>query len=57
MLLDIVGSIVQRLISNRVAIGSALNKQLREYNRKKEEEQEQQRIEAEKKAVAERLAK
>lgn len=57
VLLDIVGSIVQRLINNRVTMGSALNKQLREYNRKKEEEKEQQRIEAEKKAEAERLAK
>lgn len=57
VLLDIVGSIVQRLINNRVTIGSAINKQLHEYNRKKEEEKEQQRIEAEKKAEAERLAK
>lgn len=57
VLLDIVGSIVQRLINNRVTMGSSLNKQLREYNRKKEEEKEQQRIEAEKKAEAERFAK
>lgn len=56
-LLEIVGSIVQRLINDRVSMGSALNKELREYNERIQQEIEQKRLESERKAELERLAK
>lgn len=57
VLLDIVGSIVQRLINDRVSMGSALNKELREYNERIQQEIEQKYLESEHKAELERLAK
>lgn len=57
VLLNVVGSIVQKLINDRVSIGSALNKELREYNDRIQQEIEQKRLESERKAELERLAK
>ena len=56
-LLEVVGAIVQKLISDRVTIGSSLNKELRAYNEQKRWEVEQKRLEAERQAELERFAK
>ena len=56
-LLEVVGAIVQKLINDRVTIGTSLNKELRAYNEKIRLEAEQKRLEAERKAELERIAK